>query len=120
MTFLKGVPLCAYATHGGCGGKLQNDHIIPPGRGGNQRPENFQKACATHNIDKGNLTHEEYLAKLSALGAPGSPQRRKGQKGLRRPWEYLVGGGRPFERDAFVALLDEEFEKGNIGPVNAK
>jgi hypothetical protein len=120
MTYITDVPKCAYAAWSGCGGKLQDDHIVPVARGGNDRPENFQWACATHNIDKGALTHEEYLAKLDREGPPGSRGARRSSRGRGRPWVDLVAGGRPFKREAFVALCEYELEQGRIGASNAR
>lgn len=105
VNYISAVKKCEYASFGGCGGKLQNDHIVPVARGGNDRPENYQWVCATHNVDKGSLTHEEYLAKLEHEGAPGSRGPRRSSRGRRRPWVNLVAGGRPFKKDDFVALV---------------
>lgn len=121
VNYLANVPICAYATYGGCGGRIQRDHIVPVCRGGNDRPENLQDACATHNMDKGSLTHEEYVAKLSAEGPPGSSQRARQRPTRRgRPWDGLVAGRRPFERDALLPLLDEALERDQLGKTNAR
>jgi len=47
----------------GCGGKLEEDHIIPVCKGGGHTKENIVPACKRCNAEKGVSDYEDYVAR---------------------------------------------------------
>ena len=81
---------------------LSIDHIVPISRGGNSCDENLAIACRKCNLDKGDMTHEEYKAEL---------KRRKKWRvrpGLRGQVEVLVKRKRKEEPEEVPWLFKSE------------
>lgn len=68
---------CVYC---GAGDDLTIDHKTPEMHGGDHSPDNLQTACRRCNAQKRDLTHEEYVARLSGSGAVTLQQRPHKQR----------------------------------------
>ena len=77
LTFEAKGKLCVYCTQPA----THIDHRTPISRGGTNRLDNLQPACAPCNIQKFKKTHEEYLELIKRKGVGFMGRKKKGGRG---------------------------------------